>query len=182
MIAARLLQLPPVKRKLILSQFPYSDSMKHLLGLQLWHLFRYAELTEVVRKNDQLFIYLLHKFPVGNIDDDVEKLLKARYLYESDENYQKDTLNMYAKNEPAIRRNEAILNDLPGKLRTIYARYNTHWHYLQAAQNQRQINTRGMTKLQKFIKFKNWHKSNVNSWLDIQDRLINGQIGNITYT
>ena len=24
--------------------------MKHLLGLQLWHLFKYAELTEVVRQ------------------------------------------------------------------------------------------------------------------------------------
>ena len=25
--------------------------MKHLLGLQLWHLFIYDELTEVVRQN-----------------------------------------------------------------------------------------------------------------------------------
>ena len=24
--------------------------MKHLLGLQLWHLFKYAELTEVLRQ------------------------------------------------------------------------------------------------------------------------------------
>ena len=36
---ADLLQLPPVRGKLIFSQFSDKDSMKHLLGLQLWHLF-----------------------------------------------------------------------------------------------------------------------------------------------
>ena len=29
--------------------------MKHLLGLQLWHLFKYAELTEVVKQNDTVY-------------------------------------------------------------------------------------------------------------------------------
>ena len=35
--------------------------MKHLLGLQLWHLFKYAELTEVVIQNGKLFIELFNK-------------------------------------------------------------------------------------------------------------------------
>ena len=35
--------------------------MRHLLGFQLQHLFKYAEITEVVRQNDQLFIELLNK-------------------------------------------------------------------------------------------------------------------------
>ena len=72
--------------------------MKHLLGLQLWHLFEYAELTEVVIQNDKLFIDLLNKVPVGNIDDDVEKLLKTTFIHESNENYPKDALQMYAEN------------------------------------------------------------------------------------
>ena len=49
MTVADLLQLPPVRVKLIFSQFSDTDGMKHLLGLQLRHLFKYAELTEVVR-------------------------------------------------------------------------------------------------------------------------------------
>ena len=32
--------------------------MKHLLGIQFWHLFEYGELTKVVRQNDKLIIDL----------------------------------------------------------------------------------------------------------------------------
>ena len=58
---------------------------------------------------------MLNKVRVGNIDDEVEKLLKARFIHESDENYPVDALYMYAENEPAVKRNEAVLNNLPGK-------------------------------------------------------------------
>ena len=53
MIVADFVQLPPATGKLIFSQFSDKDSMKQLLGLWLWHLFKYAELTEVVRQKDQ---------------------------------------------------------------------------------------------------------------------------------
>ena len=86
MTLADLLQLPPVRGKLIFFQFSDNDSMRLLSGLQLWHLFKYAELTEVVRQKDKLFVNLLNEIRVGNIDDDVEKLLKARFIHESDEN------------------------------------------------------------------------------------------------
>ena len=77
MNVADLLQLPPVRGILIFSQFSDKDSLKHLSGLQVWHLFKNAELTEVVRQDDKLFIDLLNKVRVGNIDDDVEYLIKA---------------------------------------------------------------------------------------------------------
>ena len=47
---------------------------------------------------------------VGNIDGSVEKLLKTRFMRASDENYLKDAFYMYAENEPARKKNEAVLN------------------------------------------------------------------------
>ena len=119
MTVADLFQIHSIRGKLIFSQFYDKDSMKHLLSLQLWHFFKYAELTEVVRQNDKIFINLLNKVQVGNIDDDVEKLLKARSIRESDENYPKDALHIYVENEPAMKRNKAVLNELPGELYTV---------------------------------------------------------------
>ena len=49
MTVSNFLQLPPVRVKLIFSQLSDKDSMKNLSDLQLWHLFKYAELTELVR-------------------------------------------------------------------------------------------------------------------------------------
>ena len=60
----------------------------------MWYLFKYVELTEVLRQNDKLCIDLLNKVQVSNIDDDVEKVIKARFIHESDETYLKDALHM----------------------------------------------------------------------------------------
>ena len=76
---------------------------------------------EVVRLNDKLFIYLLNKVRVGNINDDVEKLLKAKLMHESDENYLRYSLHMYSENKSAAKINEAVLNDLHGDLYTVEA-------------------------------------------------------------
>ena len=40
---------------------------------------------------------MLNKVRVGNIDNDDEKLLKTRFIHESDENYPKDALHMYSE-------------------------------------------------------------------------------------
>ena len=64
---------------------------------------------------------MLDKVQVGNIDDDIEKLLKARFIHESDEISSKDILQMCAENKPTMKRNCAFLNDLPGELYIIEA-------------------------------------------------------------
>ena len=146
---ADLLQLPPVSGKLIFSQFSDKDSMKHLLSyiIRLWHLFKYAELTEVVQQN-KLFINLFNNVRVGNLGDDVEKLLKARFIHESDENYPKDAVHMYEENEPAMNRNDTVLNVLPGELYVIETDYkipdNSKYTTatIQAAQNKKQTKRR----------------------------------------
>ena len=158
--------------------------MKHLLALQLWHLFKYVELTEVVRQKDKLFIDLHSKVQVGNIDDDVENLLKARFVFESDEKYRKDALHMYAQNEPAMKRNEVVLNELPGELyiMEVNDKIPDNCKYpltlIQAAQNQKQTNTAGLAKL---VKLKIGAKMMLTVNIDMQDCLINGQIGSIRH-
>ena len=178
---ADLLQLPPVRRKLIFCQFSDKNNMKHLLALQLWHLFKYAELTELVRQNvKKSFIDLLNKVRVGYIDNDIENLLKARFIRESDENYPKDALQMRAENEPAMARNKAILNELPGELCTIEAndKIPDNCKYplalLQAAQSQKQTKTGNLTK---FLKLKIGAKVMLTVNIDMLDHLINGQTG-----
>ena len=61
MAVAELLQLPPAREKFIFSQFADKDIIKQLLGLQLMHLFKYAELTEAIKQNGKLFIDLINK-------------------------------------------------------------------------------------------------------------------------
>ena len=64
---------------------------------------------------------MLNKVRVDNIDDDVENLVKARFIYESDGNYPKYALHMYGENEPAMKKNKVVLNDLPSELYAIEA-------------------------------------------------------------
>ena len=98
---------------------------------------------------------MLNKVRVGNIDDEVEKLLKARLIHESDENYPVDALHMYAMNEQAMKRNEAVLNNLPGELYTIEAddKILDNCKYplalIEADQDQKPTNTGGLAKLLK---------------------------------
>ena len=79
MIVPDLLHLPPNRWKSFSLNFSNKDSINHLLSLQLWHSFKYAELTKVVRQNYELFINLYNVW-VGKINDDAENLLKARFI------------------------------------------------------------------------------------------------------
>ena len=77
--------------------------MKHLLGLQLWHVFKYVELSQVLRHNYKLSLNLFTKVRPGNVDDgDVEKLFKARFIHGTDKHSPKDKLQTYAENEIAM--------------------------------------------------------------------------------
>ena len=51
---------------------------------------------------------MLSNVRVVDIYDDVESLLMARLICESDENYPKDVLHVYTEKEPTRKRNEAI--------------------------------------------------------------------------
>ena len=179
-----LLELSRLKGKLLFSQFSDKDSTKDLLGLQLRFLLKFAELTEVVRQKYKFFMDLLNKAGVGNIYDDAKKLLKARFIHESDQKYPKDAVHIYAENERSMKRNGAVLNDLLGGFYIIEAddKIPDNCKYplaaIQAFQNQKQTNTGGLTK---FLKLKCGAKVMLTVNLNIQDRLINCQTGNTSH-
>ena len=71
-------QLPPVKGSPVYST---ATSIKGFLALDLWKKFQMVELTEVMhQRGDHDFIRVLNKITEGNIDEDVEHTLNARFL------------------------------------------------------------------------------------------------------
>lgn len=101
-----------------------------------------------------------------------------RFISESDEKNQKDTLHTYEETEKAMKRYEAVLNDLYVEIYAIEIndKIPDNCNYtvtlIQAAQNQTQTKTGGSKIVAKvmFIVI-----------VDIQDRLINSQTGNIRH-
>ena len=88
---------------------------------------------------------------------------------------------MYAENEPAMGRNDTVLNDLPGELYTIeaHSKITDNCKHplttIKAVRNHKHTNTGGLAKLRKV---KIGAKGMVTVNLEIQDGLINGQAGN----
>ena len=82
---------------------------------------------------------------------------------------------MYTENEPATKKNEAVLNDLPGELYVIKANDKIPddckypFALIQAAQNQKQTKTGGLLKL---FKLKICAKVILTVNIDIQGHLI----------
>ena len=127
---------------------------------------------------------MLNNVRVVDIDDDVENVLKERSVCESDEKYPKDPLDMYTEKEPAMERNEAILNYLPSDLYTTDAndKIPDNFKYplalIQTARNQKQTNTGCLTNL---LRLKFGAKIMLTVNIDEDHRLINSQTGIISH-
>ena len=48
--------------------------MNQLLSFRLLHLFKYAELTEFIRQNNQTFGYVLNSVRLGPVNENTESL------------------------------------------------------------------------------------------------------------
>ena len=178
------LQLPPVKGKPIYAPFGYDDKLDTLFGLELWHTFKFAELTEVMRQKDELeFVQLLNQIRIGNINQVVENKLKSRFIDPTNEIYPSNSVHMFAENQPSDVHNQNILDKLPGDLYEIEATdvipasCNYPPHVITEAKNRKQTDTGGLAKC---LKVKVGASIRITVNIDIQDRLINGQVGKVS--
>ena len=76
----------------------------------------FAELNEIMRqRGDTKFIELLNKIQIRNVDEDVQKQVRERFIGESDINYPENALHMFAEKHPTVKDNRKILDKLSGK-------------------------------------------------------------------
>ena len=177
------LQLSPVRGKAIYACVDEIDKIDRLLSLNLWHMFQFAELEEVTRqKCDPEFINLINKIKIGDIDEDVQQKLKARFVNETADNYLQNAVHMFAENYPTVVHDKKILETLPGELHrvnsidNIPADYKYPLHSIESAQNRKQTDAADLTKC---LELKVGTKVVVTVNIDIKDRLINGQVSEV---
>ena len=77
--------------------------MNQLLSLQLWYLFKNAELTIFLKKkNNEIFVNALNNFCLTTVDENTEQILKIRFIDQFNRNFKDDALLMYAENAPTV--------------------------------------------------------------------------------
>ena len=76
--------------------------MNHILFLQLWHLLKYAELSEAVQHRDKTFANVLNSVCVCSVDANIESFLKARFINQSAKDYPLDALDMHVEMTPTV--------------------------------------------------------------------------------
>ena len=178
------LQLPSVRGKPIYALTDDHERIEGFLSLDLWKIFKFAELTEVMRqRRDIEFIEFLNKKRVENLDESVQNRLKARFVKENGVNYPRNGLDMFEENNPTLLHNKEILIGLPGVLHKIEAidaipgDFKYPKSMISSAQSRKQTDTGNLAKC---LELKKWAKVMVTVNIVIQDRLINGKVGKVS--
>ena len=110
-----LYQLPPVNTKPVYT-FNVTETMKGIIRINLWHKFKLAELDHLMQQDDDMFVNLLNKIRESEIDQNVEHIIKSRFIYKNDPHYPGNILHIFAENAPVTRRNNNQLKQIPGEL------------------------------------------------------------------
>ena len=88
LVVGDLYQLPPVNARPICAalldfEHPTSYAIKYL-----WEMFKFVKLDEVMRqKEDKFFVDVLNKIRVGDVDSNIVKVFRSRFVNLDDHNY-----------------------------------------------------------------------------------------------
>ena len=132
------------------------------------------------QKGDNVFIDLLNKVRIGELDIDAENIMKSRFINRSDPNYPIDAIHIFEENKPVNRHNEDMLNTNENALYSIQAvdeiPKNVSQAQINRALNKNQSETGGLAAT---LKIKVNARVMLTYNINIEDRLINGQIGTV---
>ena len=115
MVCGDLYQLPPVNAKPVFT-FNVTETMEGFISMDLWNKFKLAERDQVMRQGDDMFVNLLNKIRKGEIDQDVERIIKLQFIDKNDPHYSGDVLHIFAENAPLTRHNNTQLKQILGEL------------------------------------------------------------------
>ena len=115
MVCGDLYQLPPGNAKPVFT-FNVTETMEGFINMDLWHKFKLAELDQVMLQDDDMFVNLLNKIRKGEIDQNVEHIIKSRFIDKNEPHYPSDVLHIYAENTLVTRNNNNQLKQIPGEL------------------------------------------------------------------
>ena len=132
-----------------------------------------------MRQDDKMFINLLNKIRVGQMDQNAEYVIKSRFMDKDNTSYPCNDFHTFAGNAPVKRHNENRLKNMPGKLIAIPVKdevpKNSKIFDVWEAQNRKTLEIGGLASILELkINARVMLTTNVN----LEDRLINGQMGN----
>ena len=178
MVCGDLCQLPPVCAKPVFT-FNDTETIEGFLIMDLRRKFRLAELDQVMRQDDEMFLNMLNKIRVGEIDQDVEDVFKLRFF---DKYYPCYPGNIFTENAPVKRHNDNQLKHIPGQLITIPAKdevpKKSKISYIREVQNRKQFETGGLASL---LELKVNARVMLAASINIKDRLINRQMETVKH-
>ena len=101
-VCGDLYQLPPIHAKPVFI-FNKTETMEGFIHSDLWQKFRLAEIDQVMSQDDEMFINLLNKIRVGQIDQNEENVIKSIFIDKDDTSYPSNVLHIFAENAPVKR-------------------------------------------------------------------------------
>ncbi len=172
-----LYQLPPIKKKAVFDNFKIeAHNLCHP-----WIDDKMFELTEIMRqKNDKAFTELLNRVRTASHTEDDIKVLQSRSVTPSDPNYPSDALHIWAENSPANEHNQMKLETIQTPLYILKAK--DQYPPNVSKQDIDRVLSRGRSEtcgLDAEIQIKEGARIMLTTNINIQDRLINGQMGTV---
>ena len=177
LVCGNLRELPPVCAKPVFT-FNNTKTTEGYINMDLCLKIRLAELDQLMHQDDEVFVNMLNKIRVGEIDWNLEDVFKLHFIDKKDRCYPGNILHIFAENAQVKRHIDNQLRHIPGQLIIIPAKDEVPKNFkisdIREEQNRKQSETRGLASL---LELKVNGRAMLTTNINIEDRLINRHCG-----